>query len=268
MNIEFKERKEFITQISNLLQKNKLYEARKLLNLTQEYKNDKHIILFKIETLRGENPSILENLLNELLKLEESPWVLYQNFKFHQNQKNIKQTHIFKTKILSTIKESALDHCAHGFTYLLQGQKPKAETDFKEALEKDPTCIKAMLGLLKVYSDPEEKQEKLQWVKRVLEISPFNHDGLVGLLQIYMLNEEYDRALDTIGILKKECSPSKYVLYSEGRCYFCKGDYLKARDIFFSVRSAKCIGYNLDLQIGLTYLNDQLYKKVEWIYYL
>jgi len=252
----------FSTQISNLIEQNKYYKARNLLNKNQEFKDDPAIILLKIESLQGKNPSMLLNLLEQLLKKDQSPWTLYQILKFYYDQKNIKKIQKIVKKIFPSAKESAMDYCAFGYTYLTQGNKAKAKEEFEQAHERDKKLIKPMIGLVEVFSDPKDQNNKLEWVNKILEISPNNYIGLVSLLDICILNKEYNIALEQVDKIKKECKSSKFVLYCEGLCYYKQKEFKKARDTFFSARSGRFDEYNVDMCIGLTYLKENQYKKV------
>lgn len=247
-----------------MMRSNRLDEVKQSLQSNRQFQASPDALLMEAQALRRGNPAHAESLLKRALQARTDSWTVFKMFEFYNSQKNTEQSHRFRSQLLSSIKQTARDFCAHGLAYLVLGDSQKAEAEFESALDKDPHCVDAIMGMAKVCADRNDPDGQLTWAQKALAECPHLHDALTTIAEVQIRAADYDKALETIQTLKSRCNPSAYASYLEGQCYNSKGEHLKARTLYFSIRTGKCIGANLDLQIGLTYLQEGLFKKVVW----
>lgn len=249
--------------IEDLITRNKYFEARRELSIYSYIPLNPDLLLLKIKSLKDTKETIIEEILNLLIQMEESPKTFCKMFEHYSKNKMKKETYFYKNKLFASFKGSVEDYCAHGDGYMILGDKEKARGEYQKALELDPVFIKALESLMDTFTLNEEKPDRISYAQKILDKCPYHHNALKTMIDYFVHDNQVQEALDKIDVIKRECNPAKYVLYLEGYCYFLKEDYLTARSIFFKIRTGKCITFKLDLNIGLSYLRERMYKKVD-----
>ena len=262
MDSQTNNKTEIFEQITNLIHRNKLYEARELLKSHEKLKTSPEALLLRVDAIQSENTDFVQQLLEKTLKTRESAWVLYKAYDFFKSHKNIKKTRYYKNKLQSTLIQSVRDDCAYGLLFVSLEKYEKAELQFKEALKKDPRNVMPLMRLAQVSAIKKNKKNEEKWLNKVLDICPFHHDALLSSTRIDIQNENFKQALEKIKIIKIECQASPMAIFCEAQCYQHQKQFVRARNIYHSLLGRICPKINIELEIGKNYLAEGLFKKV------
>jgi tetratricopeptide (TPR) repeat protein len=79
---------------------------------------------------------------------------------------------------LELLPQSPIIHAARGDVYFRQGLMPLAEREYKTALDADPKCSRAILGLGRIYSAESKRRLAKEMLAKAHELDPTDGDAL------------------------------------------------------------------------------------------
>jgi hypothetical protein len=91
--------------------------------------------------------------------------------------------------------------------YQMNDQRDRSVTELKEALKFAPDHIKVLYELSELYSvgsDAESQKQRGIYVLKLIEKAPGNIVPYLNLIEIYIRNGEYDKAIEQIEIIHKQ----------------------------------------------------------------
>jgi len=101
-------------------------------------------------------------------------------------------THWFDVDQIDDLPEK---HCTRAYAFSQVGKKNDAEREYRAALEADPKCALALVGLGTQYAEEGRVEEAEGLLLRVLEIDPsFSMPVWNNLAVAYVRHEEYEKA--------------------------------------------------------------------------
>lgn len=202
------------------------------------------------------------------------------------------------TKAVEQAPRNAAAHYFLGIAYRKSRQTDRAESAFEAALRIDPDFAEANIGLAsillnrgdtlgaasaldKVFRAERVTVPGLLWARRIWDRLGMAENAVRAMEMVLMMerdhvparlylaehclvNGDYDGAFDYLepleGILSDADSLSARVHYGLGRCYYHRGDLVKAEDLFrrvVTIDSTSADAYN---QLGLVYDDLEEYE--------
>lgn len=117
----------------------------------------------------------LDRLLKEALQLKESGNVLFKEGQFRQAR--AEYTAALRICPLVNLKERAVLFSNRGACNMKEDRKPEAIADCSEAVQLDPSYLKALKRRAVLYEESDKLDESLEDFKKVLEVDQYDQQA-------------------------------------------------------------------------------------------
>jgi len=139
-------------------------------------------------------------------------------------------------------KYKALTHLNLGNNLLQKGSGEKAGEEFTKAVEIDPDCADAYVGLGTIHLGKEKPKEAIELFQKGLELNPLSRRGHIGMALALELMGENGKSIKELESLQGNRSDMAEIQYYLGRLHEKEGrkdkalsEYRKALESVFKV---------------------------------
>ncbi len=105
----------------------------------------------------------------------------------------------------------------------------------EDSLLHKPDNYLAMNALGVYYLSQKNLKLAEKWFNQALEINPEHVQTKLNLINLYMAQKDYDKALQELVVLKEKEPQNYFITYNMGIVYYQKGDLFKAQEYFRDV---------------------------------
>ncbi len=132
--------------------------------------------------------------------------------------------------LMKDVPEDPFPWYVRGRVFALQQQYPKAEADFRQAMQRNPEWLEPVISLAELLSDTHRQREAIPLFERALPVESLKPRAVAGLSEALKATGDRERARQLLQQTLTAGLESPDLWISLGRCEFEDGHYTAAAE--------------------------------------